>query len=91
MSETDLDLADKIVVFTTLGCPYSARLVKLLETVVRVPFEEVRISAYPVGFLALDLLLKSGGSFSIPCLFANAVFVGVRFFSFHRVFCESDV
>jgi glutaredoxin len=77
MSETDLDLTDKIVVFTTLGCPYSARLVKILDSFVKLPFDEVRISSYPVGFLAVDLMIKSGGGFSIPCLFANSAYIGV--------------
>lgn len=75
MSETDLDLTDKIVVFTTLGCPYSARLVKILDST-KLPFHEVRISSYPVGFLALDLMLQCGGSFSIPSLFSNSVYLG---------------
>jgi glutaredoxin len=72
----ELDLSDKVVVFTTQGCQYCARLVKILETL-KLPFEEIKISSYPVGFIAVDHMMRLGGTLSLPRLFANSVCLGV--------------
>lgn len=78
MSELELDLKNKVVVFTTHGCPYSARILKTLQ-ILKIQYEEIKISSYPVGFLAVDQMLSVGGQLSIPRVFANNVCVGVCF------------
>jgi glutaredoxin len=79
-SDQDDDLRERIVVFTTLGCPYSAQLKKLLKNR-NVVFTEVQISNYPVGFMAVDKMLQRGSpALSLPRVFSNGVYIGV--FSF---------
>lgn len=76
MSDLEFDLKNKVVVFTTLGCPYSARILKTLQ-ILKIQYEEVKISSYPVGFLAVDQMFSVGGQLTIPRVFANNVCVGV--------------
>lgn len=79
-SDQDDDLRDRIVVFTTLGCPHSAQLKKFLKSK-NVVFNEVQISNYPVGFMAVDKMLKRGSpALSLPRVFSNGVYIGVRLF-----------
>lgn len=75
-SDQDDDLRDRIVVFTTLGCPHSAQLKKFLKSK-NVVFNEVQISNYPVGFMAVDKMLKRGSpALSLPRVFSNGVYIG---------------
>lgn len=78
-SGEDDDLRDRIVVFTTLGCPYSSQLKKLFKSK-NIVFNEVQISNYPVGFMAVDKMVKRGSpALSLPRVFCNGVYVGVSF------------
>jgi glutaredoxin len=76
-SDQDDDLRERIVVFTTLGCLYSAQLKKLFKSK-NIVFNEVQISNYPVGFMAVDKMLKGGSpTLSLPRVFSNGVYIGV--------------
>lgn len=78
-SDDDLDFREKIVVFTTLGCPFCASLKRTLR-IKNILFLEIQISNYPVGFLAVDKMVKAGAPLSVPRVFSNGVYIGVRIY-----------
>lgn len=71
-----LQLGEKIVVFTTLGCPFCNQL-KIYFKSKNICFSEVQISNYPVGFLAVDKIVSCGGPKFLPAVFSNSLYIGV--------------
>lgn len=71
-----LDLSEKIVIFTTLGCPFCNKL-KIYFKSKSIRYLEIQISNYPIGFLAVDKIVDSGGQKFLPAVFSNSVYLGV--------------
>lgn len=75
-SVSSLDLSGKLVLFTTIGCFYSTQL-KIYFKSKNVPYHEIQISKYPVGFLAVDKMLQNGAPKSLPNVFCDGAYLGV--------------
>jgi glutaredoxin len=73
------DLQGKIVIFTTLGCPYSGQLKNIFKNK-NIIASEIQISNYPVGFMAVDKMINRGSPhLSLPRVFSDGVYIGVSY------------
>jgi glutaredoxin len=67
-------MAGRVIVYITLGCPHSTYVLQMLKEE-QVPHEVVNITEYPLG---VDTVFLLSGDKSIPHVFVNEHYLGVR-------------